>query len=74
MVFTGEQIPVYRALAVRRGLILYAQTGIKPNTAWTPMNMLKAASSITGIKYKRGEYLIAAQDIQDTLNNKGVML
>lgn len=53
----------YQALAIRAGLRLYAKTGMKPNSAWTPTRMLKTAASITGKEYKRGEYIKAADDL-----------
>jgi hypothetical protein len=42
---------------------MYAQHRIKPNSAWTPTNMLRTAGGITGKVYKRGEYYLAAQDL-----------
>ncbi len=65
MTSTRREVSVdeYRALAVRHGLKFYASTGMKPNRAWTPKNMMRVASEYTGNKYKRGEYLKAADDI-----------
>jgi hypothetical protein len=36
---------------------------MKPNRAYTPTAMLKAASAMTGEAYKRGEYEKAATDL-----------
>jgi len=58
---------VYRALAIKNALLFYAKTGRKVNTAYTPTNMLAAASQITGVTYKRGQYLEAARDIDNRL-------
>jgi hypothetical protein len=44
-------------------LRLYAQTGMKANTAYTPSAMLRAAERWTGQKFKRGQYLEAAKAV-----------
>lgn len=51
-------------LTIASALTLYAKTGLKPNRAYTPTNMLKAATDITGKTYKRGQYQQAADDIR----------
>ncbi len=53
----------FQALAIRSGLKLYAATGMKPNSMWTPTNMLRTAGRITGKVYGRGQYLKAADDL-----------
>jgi hypothetical protein len=64
--FSGEQgMLVYRARVIASGLRLYAKTKMKPNRAYTPTAMLKAASEMTGMTFKRGEYLRAAQELSD---------
>lgn len=57
----------YRALAVMHALRFYARTGMKVNTAYTPKNMIAAASQITGKKYKRSQLEQAANDIEAKL-------
>jgi hypothetical protein len=62
--FSGPaQVQVYRAITLKHGLILYAKTRMKPNSAWTPTAMLKAAGQITGQRYRRGAYHAAALDL-----------
>lgn len=61
--FINGGIDVYRARVIASGLRLYAKTGMKPNSAYTPTAMLRAASAITGETYKRGEYERAAADL-----------
>ena len=61
--FVNGGMDVFRARVIASGLRLYARTGMKPNRAYTPTAMLTAASSLTGEKYKRGEYLKAADDL-----------
>jgi hypothetical protein len=63
VMFINGAIDIYRARVIASSLRLYAKTGMKPNRAYTPTSMLKAASGITGEKYKRGEYLKAAADL-----------
>jgi hypothetical protein len=68
MSFIGPaQVELYRAVVIKHGLLLYAKTKMKPNSAWTPSAMLKAAASITGTPYKRGQYVQAAQDLDKWL-------
>jgi hypothetical protein len=50
----------YQALVIAKALEMYARYGMTPNRAYTPTNMLATASRITGIKFKRGQYLDAA--------------
>ena len=62
--FVGvEAVEVFRAAVIASGLKLYAKTGMKPNRAWTPTKMLAAANEITGKRFKRGEYLEAAEAV-----------
>lgn len=64
MSFTGGGVEIFRATSIASGLRLYAKTGMKPNRMWSPTAMLDAASNITGVKYKRGQYDQAADDLQ----------
>ena len=62
VMFEGrEAVGVFRAVSIAHGLKLYARCGLKPNRAWTPTAMLKAAGDITGRKFKRGQYVAAAE-------------
>lgn len=62
--FTGpDGVGLFRAIALRSGLKMYAKCGMKPNRAWTPTVMLKMATSITGKTYKRGHYEQAVADL-----------
>lgn len=59
--FSGPgAVNIFRARVIASGLRLYAKTGMKPNRAYTPTNMLRAASEMTGQKFKRGQYEEAA--------------
>ena len=63
--FNGpDGVAIYRATVLASGLRLYAKTGMKPNRAWTPTAMLQAAGSITGTRYKRGQFEQAALDLK----------
>ena len=66
-VITGEGIGVYQALVIKKACELYAKHKMQVNRAYTPTAMLKAASRITGIEYKRGQHAQAASDIADCL-------
>ena len=41
-------VEVFRAAALASGLRLYAKTGMKPNRAWTPTAMSRAAFEVLG--------------------------
>jgi hypothetical protein len=57
----------YRALAISTALRMYARTGIKANTQYTPAKMMKAAEQITGRKFKARQYILAAMAIREKL-------
>lgn len=61
--FVNAGMDVFRARVIATGLRLYAKTKMMPNRHYTPTAMLRAASEMTGEKYKRGEYLKAAADL-----------
>lgn len=62
VVFSGRAaVDVFRAKTLASALRLYAKTGMKVNRAYTPTNMLATASSITGKKFKRGQFEQAAE-------------
>jgi len=70
--FSGPAgVATYRAAALTSGLSLYAKTGMRPNRAWTPSAMLKAAGGITGRTYRRGEYTLAVADLTAWLDANG---
>lgn len=56
---------LFAAIALRRGLLLYAKSKMLPNRMWTPTRMLEAATRTTGHAYKRGQYAEAAKDLAD---------
>lgn len=59
--FVGrEAVNVYAMAVLASGLHLYAKTGIKPNRAYTPSAMMKAAAQYTGQKFKARDYEGAA--------------
>jgi hypothetical protein len=68
-VFDKSDVDIFRLLAIASGLRLYAKTGMKPNRAYTPTAMLNAATQLTKKKYKRGEYVKAADDLTELANH-----
>ena len=62
-IYTGAHITMFQAMVLRTGLKMYARTKTQPNALFTPANMLDAASRITGRKYRRGQYMEAANDL-----------
>ena len=64
LTFQGPQaVSVYAMRVLASGLKMYAKTGFTPNRAYTPTKMLRRASEYTGVRYKRGQYLQAADDL-----------
>lgn len=63
--FVGkEAVDVYAMIVIASGLRLYAKTGMKPNRAYTPSAMMRAAQQHTGKKFKARAYLEAADALQ----------
>jgi hypothetical protein len=59
--FVGRPaVSVYQCKVIASALRLYAKTGMKANRAYTPTNMLRTASALTGKSFKRGQYEEAA--------------
>jgi hypothetical protein len=69
MVFEGSGIETFRLLVIAQALELYAKTGIRANTAYTPTAMLRNAAQATGRLYKRGQYYEAAADLRQVVEN-----
>lgn len=69
-----DAVALLRARTIASALRLYARTGMKANRAYTPSNMLAAATGITGKQYKRGQYVQAADDIKVWADNMELAL
>lgn len=62
--YVGPDATMLFAAASLRGAIkLYVKTGMRANRAYTPTNMLRAASRYTGKSYRRGQLAKAAEDL-----------
>jgi len=71
LVFTGESgVTTYTAIALKAGLRLYAVTGMKPNSAWTPKAMMTRAASITGKTFKARDYAGAIAALEEWLQTQ----
>jgi hypothetical protein len=62
--FSGSDINIFRAIALASALDLYAKTGMKASRLHTPTAMLRAAKTMTGLDFKRGEYREAADALR----------
>jgi hypothetical protein len=58
-------VSVFQATIIAHALEFYAKTGMKVNRAYTPANMMRTASSITGKKFKSRAYLEAAHALRE---------
>lgn len=63
---------MYQALVVRKALQLYAKTGIKANSAYTPSAMMRTAERITGRRFKSRDYLGATAALEVWLKEAGL--
>lgn len=62
--FVGaDAVEYFAAEVLASALRFYAKTKMQVNRAYTPTTILRAAKRYTGKDYKRGQYLIAAEDV-----------
>jgi len=61
---------IYRAKVMEHALRLYAKTGMKVNTMYTPSAMMRVANQITGKTFKARDYLGAADALKEWVNNE----
>ena len=66
--FTGSDVDVFRACALASALKLYADTKMRVNRAYTPTRMLQAATAITGVPFRRGQYREAETVLQSWID------
>jgi hypothetical protein len=66
---TPQAIQVYRAIVIKHALLLYARTGMKVNSEYTPKNMIAAAQEITGKKFKARQYTEAAAALEEFIKS-----
>lgn len=64
-VFTGSGIDAYQATVIASALTYFARTNVPINRAYTPKNMMASAERITGLKFKRRDYLGAAKALRE---------
>lgn len=57
-------IALYQAAVIESALRMYARTGIKANTAYTPTAMMTTAHAITGQSFKPRAYVEAANALK----------
>jgi hypothetical protein len=61
---------MYQALAIRKGLQFYMQTGMKINRMYTPKNMLRTATNITGVTFKMRQYQEAVDALTQWIDDR----
>lgn len=70
--FTGTKgVNTFIAVTLKRAIMVYRDTGMKVNRAYTPKNMLAKASEITGKKFKARDYTGAIDALQAWLDENG---
>ena len=60
-----KSVGVFRAITIASGLELWAKHRMKPSRAYTPKNMMRVASEITGQTFKARDYTGAATAVRD---------
>lgn len=60
----ATNVELQQALIIKHAISFYAKTGMKVNTAYTPKNMLAAATRITGQKFKPRGYAAAVEALE----------
>jgi len=69
--FVGrEAVDVFAMAAIASALRLYAHTRLKANSAYTPRNMIAAATRYTGIQFKARDYLGAAAALSERVQTE----
>ena len=63
-----KQTEKFRFVAVAKALKLYGKTGIRANRSYTPKAMLAVAKELTGMSYRYGQYLEAADHMEKMLD------
>ena len=61
---------IMQAIAVAKALEVYARTGHKVNTSYTPGNMMKVAKELTGQEFQPREYTRAASALRTWATNE----
>lgn len=63
--FVGpDAVNLFRAKTLASALRMYAKTGMLPTRGVSPTKMLQLARQYTGKEYRRGQHMLAANDIQ----------
>lgn len=60
----SPQVVNFQAIVIATALDLYAKTHIQVNRMYTPSAMLRTASRLTQIHFKRGQYSEAAKALR----------
>ncbi len=60
-----DAVSMFRTRMLVSALRMYSKSGMIATRGLTPTKMLKLATEITRKPYKRGEYLVAADDLQE---------
>lgn len=67
MITNPAEIELHRMRVIAVALKMYAKTGMKANRAYTPTNMMAAATKFTGIRFKARDYMGAYNAIMEKL-------
>lgn len=63
--FVGpDAVNLFRAATLASGLRMYANTGMRLTRHVSPTQMLKMAQQYTGKEYRRGQHMVAANDMK----------
>ena len=64
ILISGDSTRVYQMMVVASALRLFAKSGLKVNRNYTPNAMMRAATHLTGKRFKAGDYVGAAEALE----------
>jgi hypothetical protein len=64
---TSHDPRAYQSLVIANALEFYVKTGMKVNATFTPKNMMRTASVLTGKRFKARDYLGAATALREMI-------
>jgi hypothetical protein len=64
ILISGDSTRIYQMMVIAAALRLYAKSGMKVNRNYTPNAMMRAATHLTGARFKPRQYLLAADVLE----------
>lgn len=65
---------IYQAVVIKSAIKLYARTGLRANSSYTPTAMKMTAEAITGKTFKRGDWQSMQDALQEWIDSQAGLL